>query len=258
VTGGLPPGAADRGAAVRPSGDGDHGRSADARRRAEIAANHAAVQARIGAACVAAGRHRADVHLVAVTKTFPLTDVEHLAGIGQRDFAESREQEAAPKARARPDLAWHFVGSIQGNQARAIGTWADVVHSYDRSGLAAGLARGADEAGRPAPDVLVQVSLDGDPARGGLAPAEVGPAADAAAAAGLPVRGVMAVAPLGTDPARAFARLREVAEVLRATHEGAVWISAGMSGDLEAAIAEGATHVRIGAALLGRRPAPSG
>jgi uncharacterized pyridoxal phosphate-containing UPF0001 family protein len=106
--------------------------------------------------------------------------------------------------------------------------------------------------------VLVQVSLDGDPTRGGVAPAAVVAVADAAAGAGLVVRGVMAVAPLGADPRPAFARLRAVAEAVRAAHAGAVWISAGMSGDLEAAVSEGATHVRIGAALLGRRPPPNG
>jgi len=203
----------------------------------------------------AGGSH---VEILAVTKTFPLADVEHLAAAGQRAFAESRDQEGAAKAAARPDLRWHFVGRLQTNKARSVGGWAHVVQSFDRAELAAPLARGAAEAGAEPPVVLVQVSLDGDPARGGVVPDGVRPLADAAASAGLTVGGVMAVAPLGADLAQAFGALQHVSAQLRATHPGAVWISAGMSGDLEAAVAAGATHVRVGTALLGGRPPVTG
>ncbi|HVU74807.1 MAG TPA: YggS family pyridoxal phosphate-dependent enzyme [Mycobacteriales bacterium] len=227
-------------------------------RGAEVAANLGDVRARIAAACAAAGRDAGDVELVAITKTFPLTDVEHLAAAGQHVFGESRDQEGRAKAAARADLEWHFVGRLQTNKARSVGGWARVVESFDRAELAAPLARGAAEVGAAAPIVLIQVSLDGDPERGGARPADVARVAAAATAAGLDVRGVMAVAPLRADPQRAFAQLRSVRDGLSSELPGARWISAGMSGDLEAAVAEGATHVRIGSALLGRRPPPTG
>lgn len=227
-------------------------------RAAEVAGNLVAVIGRIGSACLVAGRTPGDVALVAITKTFPLADVEHLAAAGQHVFGESRDQEGRAKAAARPDLRWHFVGRLQTNKARSVGAWADVIQSFDRAELAGPLARGATEAGRPAPQVLIQVSLDGDPARGGAASRDVLAVAAAATAAGLSVGGVMAVAPLGSEPARAFAALRGIRDGLLAEVPTAHWISAGMSGDLEAAVAEGATHVRIGSALLGRRPPPTG
>lgn len=223
-------------------------------RAAELAAALAALEQRLLAACEAAGRARADVRLVAVTKTHPASDVEVLRDLGVADFGENRDQEARDKAVAVPDVRWHFVGAVQTNKARSVATYADVVHSVDRPGLVRALSRGADRAGRVL-DVLLQVSLDGDPARGGALPADVPALAEQAAAAdGLRLAGVMAIAPLDGDPAQAFARLAEVSARLRADHPGARAISAGMTGDLEQAIAAGATHVRVGTALLGRRP----
>ena len=227
-------------------------------RGAQIVANLADVRTRIAAACLAAGREPGAVELVAITKTFPASDVDLLAAAGQRTFGESREQEGRAKAAARGDLDWHFVGRLQSNKARSAGSWADVVQSFDRAELAAPIAQGADAAARPAPVVLVQVSLDGDPDRGGAAPADVLAVAAAAVSAGLRLRGVMAVAPLAAEPRRAFAELRSISDGLCSEHPEARWISAGMSGDLEAAVAEGATHVRIGSALLGRRPPATG
>ena len=223
-------------------------------RRDELAARLAAVEERLAAACAAAGRPREDVTLVAVTKTRPVQDVALLAELGVRDVGESKDQEAADKAAALPELTWHFVGRLQRNKARSVAQYAGAVHSVDRDRLVDALSDGAQRAGRQVA-VLLQVSLDGDPGRGGVLPGDVPALAEhAAAAPGLVLRGVMAVAPQGADPDAAFARLHEAAERLRRDHSGATWLSAGMSGDLEAAVRHGSTHVRVGTALLGHRP----
>jgi pyridoxal phosphate enzyme (YggS family) len=235
-----------------------------ASRVAELSANLAAVRARIAAACAAAGRPAADVALIAVTKLFPASDVVALSGLGISDVGENRDQEAAPKAAACAalgvSLSWHFVGQLQANKAASVVSYADVVHSVDRPGLVSALSRRALAAGRDEPGravrCLIQVSLDEAAGRGGARPADVPGLADAiAAAAGLSLGGVMAVAPLGAAPRPAFARLAEIADIVRAAHPAARAISAGMSNDLEDAIAEGATLVRIGTALLGGRRA---
>ncbi len=228
-------------------------------RRGAITAGLAATHARIEAACADAGRRPDEVTLVVVTKTFPADDVRHLHALGVRDVGENRHPEAGDKAAATADLdlRWHFVGQLQTNKARAVAEYASAVHSLDRAKLAHALAAGASAAGRTL-DVLVQVSLDDDvTGRGGAVPADV-PALAALVAAhpSLRLRGVMAVAPLGADPGPAFARLAQVSEVLRTDHPEATWVSAGMSGDLEAAVRHGATHVRVGSAILGSRPTP--
>ncbi|RSN48254.1 YggS family pyridoxal phosphate-dependent enzyme [Actinomadura sp. WAC 06369] len=229
-------------------------------RRAELADALAAVRARVAAACAAAGRAEDEITLIAVTKTFPASDVRLLAGLGLTEVGENRDQEARPKAADCADLplTWHFVGRLQTNKARAVAGYADVVHSVDRARLVRALADAADRAGRTL-RCLVQVSLDEverREGRGGAAPGDVPGLADAIAEApGLDLGGVMAVAPLGADPAPAFDRLAEVAAGVRRNHPGASIVSAGMSGDLEQAIACGATHLRIGTALLGGRRA---
>lgn len=228
-------------------------------RRAELAEGLAAVRARIAAACAAAGRDESEITLIAVTKTFPASDVRLLAGLGLADVGENRDQEARPKAAecAGLPLTWHFVGRVQTNKARAVAGYADVVHSVDRPRLVAALSDAAVRAGRTL-RCLVQVSLDDDPAEGrsGAAPAAVPEVAGAIEeAAGLELGGVMAVAPLGADPMPAFTRLAGVAEEMRRNHPDARIVSAGMSGDLEQAIACGATHLRVGTALLGGRRA---
>ncbi|TDD39519.1 YggS family pyridoxal phosphate-dependent enzyme [Actinomadura sp. KC06] len=217
----------------------------------------AAVRARIAAACAAAGRDEDELTLIAVTKTFPASDVRLLAGLGITDVGENRDQEARPKAAECADLplTWHFVGSLQTNKARAVAGYADVVHSVDRSRLVTALSDAAVRAERTL-RCLVQVSLDEAEGRGGAAPADVPRIADEISAAdGLDLGGVMAVAPLGADPAPAFARLAAIAADMQGNHSHARIVSAGMSGDLEQAIACGATHLRVGTALLGGRRA---
>jgi pyridoxal phosphate enzyme (YggS family) len=231
----------------------------DEARLAELAANLAAVRDSIGAACAQAGRSAAEIRLIAVTKTFPAADVMLLHQLGLTDFGENRDQEAAPKAAecaaAGLALRWHFVGQLQVNKARSVASYAYMVHSVDRERLVTALGRQAVVAGREL-SCLVQVSLDDAAGRGGAVPDQVSAVADAIAAEpGLSLDGVMAVAPLGAPARPAYARLREIAESVRSRHPGATAISAGMSGDLGEAIAEGATHVRIGTALLGGRRA---
>jgi len=234
----------------------------DPRRRAELVSALAAVRARLVDACAKVNRDPHAVTLVAVTKGFPASDVANLAALGISDIGESRDQEAKAKiaelARAAsawqvPTLRWHFVGTLQTNKCRSIARYADVVHSVDRVATASALASGAQRAERTLA-VFAQVSLDGDPARGGVLAERLDALADLIAAAGpLRLRGVMAIAPLGMDPDDAFERLATIAAELRAQHPAATEISAGMSSDLEAAIRHGATHVRVGTALLGRR-----
>lgn len=232
-------------------------------RRAEIADNLAAVRERIAAACASAGRSPSEITLVAVTKTYPASDVLHLISLGVTDVGENRDQDAAGKAAevaaAGASVRWHFIGQLQRNKAKSVVTYADMVHSVDSLELVRVLD---DQAGkrRGTPlDVLVQVSLDDDPDRGGVVSAELSEVAGAVASAGsLRLRGLMAVAPLGESPRSsmalsAFATLAECSRVLRTVYPDATVMSAGMSEDLVEAIACGATHVRIGSALLGKR-----
>ena len=255
---------------------------ADRDRGAELLDALGTVECRIADACAAAGRARDEVTLVVVTKFFPASDVRLLAGAGVRHVAESRHQEGVRKREEclDLDLSWHFVGGLQSNKAGGVGGWADVVQSVDRAKLLTPLGRAAhsrpDLDGRPL-DVLVQVDLDLDldldlagtgagvgrggstgmlaGGRSGAPPREaVALALRAASTEGLRLRGVMAVAPRDGDPAAAFARLADVAAEVQSAVPAATWISAGMSGDLEAAVAAGATHVRVGTAVLGNRP----
>lgn len=230
-------------------------------RAGELARNLRALRARIAKACEAAGRDPGGVSLIAITKTFPASDVRLLAALGVTDVGENRDQEAAPKAAAcadvDPALRWHFVGQLQVNKCKSVVKYAEVVHSVDRPRLVPALGSRARAAGRVI-TCLIQADLDPepDPGRGGATPADVPALADAVASQeGLLIGGVMAVAPLGAPPRPAFARLAELAAAVRAAHPGATMISAGMTGDLEEAITEGATHVRVGTALLGGRRA---
>ncbi|MEZ7157668.1 YggS family pyridoxal phosphate-dependent enzyme [Streptomyces sp. MAD19A] len=233
-------------------------------RKDELAANLARVEERIAAACDAAGRGRDEVTLIVVTKTWPASDVRILSGLGVRHVAENRDQDAAPKAAACADLplVWHFVGQLQTNKVRSVVGYADVVQSVDRARLVSALSKEAARAGREV-GCLIQVALDagadGRGERGGVAPSGVAELADLVAGAeGLRLDGLMTVAPLAGEYAgrqqAAFERLMDLSTDLRRTHPAANMVSAGMSADLEQAVAAGATHVRVGSAVLGVRP----
>lgn len=231
-------------------------------RRTELVRSLAQVRARIAAAAESAGRRPGDITLIAVTKFFPASDVRHLVALGVTDVGENRHQEAEAKAADCADLdglRWHYIGALQSNKAAAVARYADVVQSVDRLKLLTGLERGAAECGHHR-DVMVQVCLDRpggptDPGRAGALPSQALQLADAIAATEyLNLVGVMAVAPVHEDRARAFERLAKFAAEVRESHPQARAISAGMSGDLEEAVQFGATHVRIGSAILGNRP----
>jgi PLP dependent protein len=231
-------------------------------RPAEVVASLASVRARLTDYVAAAGRDPRSVTLIAVTKTFPSSDVSILLSLGILDIGESRDQEARAKLAEltipaqSPAPRLHFVGRLQRNKCRSVARYAYCVHTVDRVEVATALADGVEVAGREPLPVYVQVSLDGDPARGGVGLDEVDRLADAVAAdERLRLTGVMAVAPIAEPAAEAYARLAEVSANLRANHPSAVAISAGMSDDFGIAVKYGATHVRIGSALLGRRAA---
>lgn len=245
-------------------------------RMAELTVRLAALRSRLAQAAESAGRPVSDITLLPVTKFFPADDVAILWRLGCRAFGESRAQEAAakiarfavltdPDPRSAP-VRWHMIGRVQRNKARAVAGWADAVHSVDSAKLAVALgdaARDALYAGRRREPlrVFVQISLDGDVSRGGI---DIGDPAGidrlcavVSGSDGLTLDGLMAVAPLGADPDVAFAALAiEHRRVLR-DHPGATALSAGMSHDLEAAVRNGSTCVRVGTALMGERPLTS-
>ncbi|MFD1077634.1 YggS family pyridoxal phosphate enzyme [Longispora fulva] len=249
-------------------------------RRAELADGLARVRARIAAACAAAGRDPGEITLVAVTKTYPASDVVHLRHLGVRDVGENRDAEAAPKAAlvagalagwapgaagtgaaafGGGPLTWHYIGQLQRNKARSVVRYADMVHSVDRESLVDALAAAVarERPDRPL-DVLLQLSLDGAVGRGGVPEPELMALAEAVVRRPeLRLRGLMAVAPLDWEAARAFGVLAEYTAKFLVGYPTATVLSAGMSGDLAEAIAFGATHVRVGSAILGSRP-PAG
>ena len=235
-------------------------------RREELARRLDAVRKRIDAACVAAGRDPASVELLAITKTIPPEDVATLLDLGLTAFGENRVQEAEAKVAAvaalRPDAdpRWHLVGTLQRNKARSVVRWAHRVESVDSIRLAdaldAAVRREQETGGRTDQlPVLLQYSVDGDPRRGGVARDGLGRLAEhVASCAGLQLAGLMAVAPLGVDPNVAFADVAAAGAWLREQFPQATVLSAGMSGDLEAAIRHGSGVVRVGTALVGERP----
>ena len=219
-----------------------------------LAGRWGAVSERVADAARSAGRDPAELTTIVVTKFHPVELVQGLLELGVVDFGENRHQEAQEKAAVfeGPPARWHFIGQLQSKKARQVRRYADAVHSVDRPALVPLL----DLAEGDPLDVFLQVDLSGDPGRGGAAPADVDALADAIVAApGLVLRGVMAVAPLGEEPRAAFARLRAISERVRAIDPTATAVSAGMSNDFAEAIAEGATHLRIGSAITGNRPA---
>ena len=217
-----------------------------------LAERLASVQERVADAARAAGRSPAELTTIVVTKFHPSSLVRELVSLGVGDVGENRAQEAAMKASETADLAvrWHFIGQLQTNKAKQVRRFASAVHSIDRAALVDAL--GARDG---VLDCFVQLNLTDDPARGGIDREGLVPLAERVLQTpGLRLRGVMAVAPIGEEPRRAFARVREASDALRRIAPDADAISAGMSGDFEDAIAEGATHLRLGTAITGKRP----
>ena len=227
-------------------------------RLSEIQSNLEIIQTRIKNACSAAGRDISEITLIAVTKTYPASDVDLLKQLGIENVGENRDQEASSKkAEVKNEFKWNFIGQLQSNKAKSVVNYADLIHSVDRWSLAKEIQKSAQGINKVQP-VLIQVDLDQsgpDPTRGGIWPVELSELAAAISQAShLELKGLMSVAPLGEKPELAFARLKDIRASFLKEHPQAQILSAGMSEDLEAAILHGATHLRIGSALLGERP----
>lgn len=243
-----------------------------AAREAELGQALAALRLRVARAAEAAGRDVADIELLPVTKFFPASDVVALHRLGCSAFGESRDQEAAAKVAevgsvvGNDPIRWHMVGRIQRNKARSVAQWAYAAHSVDSPKVIAALDRAAvdalDDGRRPAPlRVYLQVSLDGDEARGGVdvaASDRIDDLCDAVEhSRGLEFVGLMAIPPLHSDAGEAFGRLEQERDRVQQRFQQRLGLSAGMSGDLEEAVRHGSTCVRVGTALLGSRPLTS-
>lgn len=223
-----------------------------------IAERYGDALSRIRAAADAANRDAADVTLVVVTKNHPAELVLELLACGARHFGENRDQEAAPKAeavRAQSPIAhdWHFVGQLQSNKVKSMLDYTSVLHSLDRPSLLAELVKQLDRREQTL-DVFIELNLTDDPGRGGIQPANLEEFAESVLGQPrLNLLGVMGVVGLGVEPERDFERIRQSSELLRRLSSDSRFISAGMSGDFETAIAFGATHLRIGSAITGPR-----
>ncbi|HEY5320915.1 MAG TPA: YggS family pyridoxal phosphate-dependent enzyme [Galbitalea sp.] len=211
-----------------------------------------AVRAGVADAARAAGRDAHEITTVVITKFHPASLVRSLAGLGVSDFGENRHQDAAPKAAelADLDLTWHFVGQLQSNKARAVAQYASVLHSVDRPSLVDAIAATAVPL-----EVFLQLNLTDDPQRGGVNPAELASLVRRVLAVPtVRLRGLMAVAPLGAEPREAFAKVRLASERIQEIAPDATALSMGMSADFREAVLEGATHLRVGTAITGKRP----
>ncbi|CAB4907603.1 MAG: YggS family pyridoxal phosphate-dependent enzyme [Actinobacteria bacterium] len=227
---------------------------------ATLASRLSAVQSQIDTAAVSAGRQPTDITLIVVTKFHPAQLVRDLSQLGVRDVGENKHQEAAEKFAECSDIAvnWHFIGQLQSNKAAAVRRYAHAIHSVDRTSLIDALERAGASADNPERlDCFLQVNLTDDPGRGGVAWDEIDVTAQRlAGAATLRMAGVMAVAPLDMEPAQAFERVWQASQLVKSIDPAAVGISAGMSHDFREAIAAGATHLRIGTHITGKRAIP--
>ena len=222
-------------------------------RKDQILSNLESVKEKISAAAQAAGRAPSEITLIAVTKTFPVSDLEILHELGVRNFGENRDQEAAPKVGVLPaDITWHFQGGIQSNKLKSISNWASVIHSVDKFKYAQMISQFSVDKTK---EIFIQVSLDTLPqSREGVDPADLMQLAEQIMSLpNLEVKGLMAVAPLDQPTEQAFVRLQQIQQKFIQLYPAASSLSSGMSGDYELAISLGATHVRIGSSILGNR-----
>lgn len=217
-------------------------------RKTQIAENLQEVKERITRAAHSVNRDPAEINLIVVTKTFPISDIEILRELGESNFGENRDQEAAPKAEVIP-ATWHFQGQIQSNKIKSICQWADVIHSISSEKEILKFSQSPRSH-----QVFLQVSLDGEIGRGGASPVDLSKLAELVNQSNnLELLGLMAVAPLGVEPEKAFADLAEINQGFSGNIANSKYLSAGMSGDFEAAIKYGATHIRVGSSILGSR-----
>ncbi len=235
-------------------------------RRIEISQNLDVVEREICIALEKSNRDRSEITLIAVTKNFPVSDVVHLYDLGLRNFGENRDQEARAKVeefkkyvadseKSGDQVKWHFQGQLQRNKLRSIASWADFIHSLDQERYLLPLQQLSVELEKPI-SLLLQLSLDLPirPDRGGVPPEDlIGLGAKIKEHSGLILQGLMAVAPLDVAPDLAFSTLQTISRTFLKAFPDATWVSAGMSGDFAAAIASGATHLRIGSSILGSR-----
>lgn len=222
-------------------------------RAQEISSALAEVQARINKACEKVERDRADIHLIAVTKTYPTTDVLILQGLGVKEFGENRDVEGVEKSSA-VDGHWHFQGQVQSNKISSIARWAHTVHSLDEISHLQKFDRALDVIGDKTLKVFIQVSLDADPSRAGVQESDLLRTCQAVVdSSNLQLMGVMTVPPVSADPDHCFSTIAQLSAKVRGHFPEAKYLSAGMSGDFEVAITYGATHIRIGSQILGPR-----
>jgi pyridoxal phosphate enzyme (YggS family) len=227
-------------------------------RLADLQSNLGKINTKIAEACSRSKRNISEITLIAVTKTYPASDVDLLKQIGIENVGENKDQEATRKiSQVKEKFSWHFIGQLQSNKAKSVVTYAELVHSVDRLSLAKELQKSASAIAKKQ-KVLIQVDLDQggpDPNRGGVWPADLAALAlFISQSENLELSGLMSVAPLGENPSVAFERLAQIRSEFLKNYPNALILSAGMSEDLEAAIEHGATHLRIGSALLGERP----
>ena len=222
-------------------------------RRAELSRSLSDVQARIINATARVSRKTEEVTLVAVTKTYPISDVEILHQLGVTHFGENRNAEGLEKS-ALVSAHWHFQGQIQSNKIVSIASWAQTVHSLDDLSHVAKFDRAVGEIPGKRLNVFIQISLDGDASRAGVAGDDLLALGQSISSTkNLDLVGLMVVPPVQAEPEEAFSEVAEIAERFRSEFPTAQSLSAGMSGDYEIAIAHGATHIRVGSQILGPR-----
>jgi pyridoxal phosphate enzyme (YggS family) len=222
-------------------------------REIEIAQALKSVEDRIAEAATKAGRARNEITLIAVTKTYPASDVEILRNLGVQNFGENRNEEGVAKS-ALVSGTWHFQGQVQSRKLRDIASWATYIHSLDSADHIEKLSRIATEIGKEI-SIFLQLSLDGAPGRGGVVASEIRALADSIA--NLPqikMVGLMCVPPVELEHERAFSEIADIHQGFLANFPTATFLSAGMSSDYEVAITHGATHLRVGSQILGSRP----
>jgi PLP dependent protein len=225
----------------------------------DLRTRYQAITDRVAAAAARSSRKPEEITLVVVTKNHPHQLVLDLLDLGARNFGENRDQEASPKAKLLAEASaesfdWHFIGQLQTNKVKSVLEYASYLHSLDRPSLLDELQKRTRERELPL-KVFVQVNLTEDTARGGITPKDLQAFAERVLESpGLELVGLMGVGGLEVAPEAEFERLAELSLVIQTLSPSANQLSMGMSGDFEAAIAYGATHLRIGTAITGNRP----